>query len=59
MPRDKLWTAAGALAMTAGAGAMIAVEAVAGEMRCAGSISISAGVIVETGASGSVFEEIW
>lgn len=47
------------LAMTAGAGAMVAVEAVAGEMPCAGSISISPGVIVGKGVAGSTSEETW
>jgi hypothetical protein len=57
--RDELWTAAGVLAMTAGAGAMIAVEAIAGEMPCAGSISSSAGVIVGRGVAGNTPEETW
>ena len=59
MPRDELWTAAGVLAMTAGAGAMIAVEAIAGEMPCAESISISTGMIVGRGVASNTSEETW
>ena len=59
MPRDELWTTASVLVIIAGDGAMMAVEAVAGEMPCAGSISVCTGVVVGTGAAGSTFEEIW
>jgi len=59
VPRDELWTTAGVLVMIAGDGAIMAVEAVAGEMPCVGSISVCTGVVAGTGAAGDTFEEIW
>jgi len=55
VPRDELWTTTGVLEIITGAGVMIAVEAAAGRMLCAGIVPTGARLVVGAGAIDSTF----
>ena len=59
VPREEVCTAAGVLAITAGAGAEITAGAATGTMFCAGALSVGTAVVVGAGTAGSTSKEAW
>lgn len=59
VPREEVCTAAGVLAITAGAGAEIPAGAATGSRCCAGALSEGTAVVIGAGIAGSTSREAW